>query len=70
MARGLLRPSVWSRAELVSVGDHLDVKRRAIFEHRSQTSNLTGEPGWATFDQRFIDAFLQPHEVFIPMRTP
>ena len=48
----------------VPTGAHLEAKRRAIAAYASQTTNLTGEPGWSRLDPRFVAAFLGPHEVF------
>ena len=60
---GWLDGDAWARAERVSTGGFLDRKLRALRAHRSQTSNLTGEPGWATFDDAFIAGFLLPFEI-------
>ncbi len=42
----------------------VDLKRRAFACYRSQTTNLTGEPAWATFPPGWIEPFLGPAEVF------
>lgn len=57
--------SVWRlRAETVTTGGHLEAKHRALRAYRSQTENLTGEPEWATLDERFFKPFLGRREVF------
>ncbi|MDR7327419.1 MULTISPECIES: PIG-L deacetylase family protein [Catenuloplanes] len=53
--------SGWLR---VPAGPFLDAKRQAIAAYASQTTNLTGEPGWSHLDPRFVAAFLGPHELF------
>ena len=54
-------------ASLVTVGDAGATKRAALAEHRSQTTNLTGETSWAVFDDGFVAAFLDRSvEVFLP----
>jgi LmbE family N-acetylglucosaminyl deacetylase len=40
-------------------------KRQALAQYASQTTNLTGEPGWAVMDQALLDRFLQPQELFL-----
>lgn len=55
-----------TRPELVTTGPYLQRKRDALASYRSQLENLTGEPGWEVFDQRFLDAFLGRHELFVP----
>lgn len=54
-----LRPVLVRTAEA-----HRDAKRRALEEYRSQVSNLTGEPDWATLDEAFLEDFLGDAEVF------
>lgn len=54
----------------VSTEGYLERKRRAIACHKSQTTNLTGEPGWAVLEPAFLDHFLQPSELFFAMRRP
>ncbi|MGE3619301.1 MAG: PIG-L deacetylase family protein [Acidimicrobiia bacterium] len=63
---GYARRSAWATAEAVSTAGFLDLKRRALLAHRSQTSNLTGEAGWATFDAAFVAAFMLPVELSFP----
>ena len=65
--QGWFDRSAWSRAELVSTAGFLGRKHRALLAHRSQTSNLTGEAGWATFDAAFVAGFLLPVEVAFPV---
>ncbi|MDQ4130414.1 MAG: PIG-L family deacetylase, partial [Actinomycetota bacterium] len=55
------------RPELVAIDGLAGRKRDALLSYRSQTTNLTGEPGWATFDPSFIASFLDTHEVFFPL---
>ena len=64
--QGWFGRAAWSRAELVSTPGFLGAKHRALLAHRSQTSNLTGEAGWATFDASFVASFLLPVEVAFP----
>ena len=67
---GFFRRSAWSRAEAVSTSGFLDVKRRALLAHRSQTSNLTAEDDWAVLDARFLADFLLPVEIAFPVSAP
>lgn len=53
------------RPELVSTDGFLETKRHALDAYRTQLSNLTGEPGWATLDRRFLARFLAPYELFV-----
>ena len=46
-------------------GPYLDRKRAALQAYRSQLTNLTGEPGWATFDERFLRLVLGDREIFL-----
>lgn len=55
------------RAVKVRTGEHLGAKRAALAEFRSQTTNLTGEPGWAVMDDRLLGLFLGAAEVFLPV---
>jgi len=64
---GFFRRSSWTTAEAVSTAGFLDVKRRAMLAHRSQTSNLTGEEGWAVLDAAFLADFLLPNEIAFPV---
>ncbi|MCW2715748.1 MAG: GlcNAc-PI de-N-acetylase [Frankiales bacterium] len=48
---------------------HLEAKRAALAEYRSQTTNLTGEPDWAVMDEAFLSAFLRPEELFLTPPT-
>ena len=48
---------------LVRTDGHLDAKRTAIAQHRSQVSNLTGEADWATFPPGFVEDFCGPVEL-------
>lgn len=65
--QGWFGRDAWARAELVSTRGFLGRKQRALLAHRSQTTNLTGEPGWATFDAEFVASFLLPVEVAFPV---
>ncbi len=47
----------------------LESKRAAILMHGTQTTNVTGEAGWAVLDHASVEDFLQPFEVFIPLET-
>jgi LmbE family N-acetylglucosaminyl deacetylase len=69
-ATGFLRPSAWARAQLVSTAGYLEQKRRALLAHRSQTTNLTGEASWVTFDDEFVASFLLPFEISFRVAVP
>ncbi len=53
------------RPRAVSTSGFLDRKRAAIAAYASQTTNLTGEPGWAVLDRAWIDQFCGPDELFL-----
>lgn len=53
-------------ARLVHTEQYAERKRAAFSCYRSQTTNLTGEPGWATFEPGWIEPYL-PSEVFFPV---
>ncbi|MDY7104943.1 MAG: PIG-L deacetylase family protein [Actinomycetota bacterium] len=60
--------SLWMPAPwLVSTDGFADLKREAFGRYTSQTTNLTGEDGWATFAPDWIDQFLAPSELFFPV---
>ena len=63
LARGYVDRRHWPTAELVRTEGFLGRKRQALLAHRSQTSNLTGEPGWEVFDEAFLADFLLPVEI-------
>jgi LmbE family N-acetylglucosaminyl deacetylase len=54
------------RPVAVGVGAVRDRKRAALDQYRSQLTNLTGEPTWATMDPRFIERFMGHQELFFP----
>ncbi len=54
----------------VSTEGYLERKRRAIACHKSQVTNLTGEPGWGVLEPAFLDHFLQPYELYFGTRRP
>jgi LmbE family N-acetylglucosaminyl deacetylase len=56
-------------AEHVSTAGFVDIKREALMCHRSQTTNITGEPGWPVLDRSFLDKFLGPVEIFLAPST-
>ena len=56
------------QATTVRADDFLAAKRAALAEYRSQTSNLTGERGWAVMGDDLLSLFLQPVELFLPVR--
>jgi LmbE family N-acetylglucosaminyl deacetylase len=65
----------WSARQLagggwlrVGCGPHLVAKRAAIAAYVSQTTNLTGEASWRRLSPEFVSLFLQPAEVFQPVR--
>lgn len=52
---------------------HVALKQRALAEYASQTTNFTGEAGWAVMDEQFLSSFLQAKELFLavaPVRRP
>lgn len=51
--------------ELVSTVGFVEVKREALGCHRSQTSNITGEPAWPVLDHTFVARFLGQAEIFL-----
>jgi len=51
----------------VPTSGYLHLKRRALMEYRSQTTNLTGEPDWAVMDEGFLGQFLGDAEIFFPV---
>ncbi len=54
-------------ARLVRTEQYDERKREAFACYTSQTTNLTGEAGWATFAPGWIEPFLGPAEVFFPV---
>lgn len=58
------------RTVAVQTGDHLAAKRAAVGEYRSQTTNITGEPGWAVMDDELLSLFLGGVEIFLPVGIP
>jgi LmbE family N-acetylglucosaminyl deacetylase len=54
-----------SGATHVMSGPHLERKRAALQAYRSQLTRLTGEAGWATFDERFLRLVLGDREIFL-----
>jgi len=59
---------IWSRPWWrVPLGRYGDQKRSAIGAYRSQTTNLTGEPGWSRLPRSFVELFLAGDEVFLPL---
>jgi LmbE family N-acetylglucosaminyl deacetylase len=63
-------PPAWrSRPDLVRIGEFEEVKRAALAEHRSQVTNLTGEPGWHLLEDSFLRHFFRRHEVFFRVRS-
>lgn len=74
-AYDLVRDPVATAASLRPVtvrayAQHLDGKRRALAAYASQTTNLTGEAGWAVMDAALLDLFLQPREIFFHASEP
>ncbi len=65
--RRLVRSAGTTRATKVSTRGFLAHKRRALECYASQTTNLTGEPGWQTVPADFLACFLGPWEVFFPL---
>jgi len=66
--RGPLRAVRTWDIERVELGPHRAAKQRAIAAYRSQTTNLVGDEGWATFDRRFLDNFDRFDELFFSER--
>jgi LmbE family N-acetylglucosaminyl deacetylase len=56
------------RPELVNTDGYLDRKRHVLDAYASQLTNLTGEAEWWTLDDPFLEHFLGPHEVHLPVR--
>ena len=54
----------------VPTGEHLAGKRAALARYESQTRNLTGEAGWSHLTPELCALFLQPAELFLPVRVP
>jgi len=50
------------------LGPHAAAKAAAVTAYRSQTTQFTGEPDWATFDRRFLRNFLDHDELFFATR--
>jgi LmbE family N-acetylglucosaminyl deacetylase len=65
--RRLARSARATRAVKVSTRGFLGDKRRALACYASQTTNLTGEPGWQTLPAEFLACFLGAWEVFFPV---
>ncbi|MCZ7525038.1 MAG: PIG-L family deacetylase [Acidimicrobiia bacterium] len=61
------RATARARPDLVSTAGFLGAKRRALAAYRTQTTNVTGEPGWAVLDPEWLTQFLGPAEVFFPI---
>ena len=56
------------RPELISTDGYLDRKRHVLDAYASQLTNLTGEAEWWTLDDPFLEHFLGPYEVHLPIR--
>jgi LmbE family N-acetylglucosaminyl deacetylase len=56
------------RPELVRTDGYLDRKRHVLDAYASQMTNLTGEAEWWTLDDPFLEHFLGPYEVHLPVR--
>lgn len=56
------------RAERVDAGHHRTYKEAAMRAYASQTTNLTGEPGWITLGQAVLDELITDREVFFRRR--
>ena len=56
------------RPELVRTDGYLDRKRHVLDAYASQLTNLTGEAEWWTLDDPFLEHFLGPYEVHLPVR--
>jgi LmbE family N-acetylglucosaminyl deacetylase len=54
--------------ELVRTDGYLDHKRHVLDAYASQLTNLTGEAEWWTLDDPFLEHFLGPVEVHLPVR--
>jgi LmbE family N-acetylglucosaminyl deacetylase len=53
----------------VPAGEHLAGKRAALARYESQTRNLTGEASWSHLTPELCAMFLQPVELFLPVRV-
>jgi LmbE family N-acetylglucosaminyl deacetylase len=62
--RSLLRPRT------ITSADCRDRKWLALAEHRSQVTNLTGEPGWQTLSPWFLHHFFGTQELFFEKPVP
>jgi LmbE family N-acetylglucosaminyl deacetylase len=58
------------RTRIVRTENFLIRKREAIAAYRSQVTNLTGEPSWATLRPGFLRQFLQSEETFFEVIGP
>ena len=70
-------PRIWRvkqllelRTRIVRTENFLIRKREAIAAYRSQVTNLTGDPSWATLRPGFLRQFLQSEETFFEVIGP
>ena len=62
--------SLPAAVEVVRTEHHVRAKRAALAAYRTQTTKLTGERSWATFERRFVASLVGPTEVFFRLDTP
>jgi len=61
---------LWSEPWLrIPAGAYAERKGEAVAAYRSQTTNLTGEPSWSHLPAAFIQLFLGPDEMFLPVQA-
>lgn len=70
LASGPARATLLRRPRVVSTDGYLDIKRRALAQHRSQMENLTGEADWGVLPPEFVEGFFGPYELFFEMAGP
>ena len=51
----------------IPTGAYVRDKQDAVTAYRSQTSNLTGEPGWSVLPPGFVQLFLGSDELYLPL---
>jgi LmbE family N-acetylglucosaminyl deacetylase len=58
------------RPRTIAAADCMGRKRAALAAHRSQVTNLTGEPGWQTLSPWFLRHFFGTQELFFEKLLP
>lgn len=62
-ARQLWSGSWWR----IPADEYGSQKQHAVMAYRSQTTNLTGEPGWSYLPPDFVRNLVGPYELFLPV---